>query len=248
MDNTLYKEIFKRKSFHTFRERINEAITQEELNKIVDAFNSSERLFPDIKVAMEIKKSEGANLFRNEEYCLRFFSERKPGYLQNVGYIGEQLDLIITSMDIGSLWYGIAKSNDTLDGLDYVILIAIAKVDKTKFRNDMFKAKRKEVSEMWEGDELNVANIVRFSPSACNSQPWLVINKENELSVYRKSKSGKVGIMPKDKSVFYNQIDIGIFMCILEICLAENKIKYERELFEDTQQFDEPVLNAKYKL
>ena len=40
-----------------------------------------------------------------------------------------------------------------LDGLDFVIMIAIAKIDdETKFRKDMYKSKRKELSEIWNGD------------------------------------------------------------------------------------------------
>ena len=39
----------------------------------------------------------------------------------------------------------------------------------------MYKSKRKELSEIWSGDNyLDIANIVRFTPSACNTQPWKV--------------------------------------------------------------------------
>ncbi|MDO5440314.1 MAG: nitroreductase family protein, partial [Erysipelotrichaceae bacterium] len=147
-----------------------------------------------------------------------------------------------------SLWFGIAKSNEVYEGLDYVIQIGIAKVDITKFRKDMFKAKRKEISEMWSGEDYGIANIVRFAPSACNSQPWFVESKDNTLEVFRRSKSGKVGIMPKNASIYFNQIDIGIFMCFLELCLDHECIKYERYIYKDKETFDNNELNAKYML
>lgn len=245
MNKDLYTQIFRRKSYHTFRERIDEPITQKELDDILNAFNNFDKL-NDNKVSIKIEKDNHGNIIRNSEYIIKIFSEKNDGYLQNVGYIGEQLDLYLFSKNIGALWYGITKSNEVYEGLDYVILIAIAKVNS--FRKDMFKAKRKELNEIWKGTRYEFTNIVRYSPSACNSQPWFVENKDNKLFVYRKSKSGKVGIMPKGASIYYNQIDIGIFMCILELCLIHEGVKFKKELFKDNQEYDEPQLNVVYQL
>lgn len=245
MNAELYSQIFRRKSFHTFRERTNEHISQEELDDILNAYKKFDSL-NGIKTEIKIERTEETNCHRNAEYCILMFSEIKDGYLQNIGYLGEQLDLYLVSKNIGSLWFGIAKCNEVYNGLNYVIMIAIAKVDS--FRKDMYKSKRKDVQDIWEGDDLGIANIVRFAPSACNSQPWYVENKDNALYVYRKSKSGRVGIMPKNAAIYYNQIDIGIFMCFLELCLLENNIKYERTLYKDSGSFDIKELNAVYKI
>lgn len=67
------------------------------------------------------------------------------------------------------------------------------------FRKDMFKAKRKTLDEIWDGDTLSAAEIVRFAPSACNTQPWFVENDGEVLTVFRYKKPGKRGIMPADK-------------------------------------------------
>ena len=245
MEKQLYKEIFRRKSFHTFRERNDELISEEEINDIYSAYKRFDRL-NDIKTDIKIVRAEQTTCHRNAEYCIMMFSEIKDGYLQNIGYIGEQLDLYLVSKNIGSLWFGIAKSDEVYNGLNYVIMIAIAKVDS--FRKDMFKSKRKELDTIWIGDDLGIGNIVRFSPSACNSQPWYVENIDNSLHIYRKSKSGKVGIMPKNASIYYNQIDIGIFMCILEICLLNEGYKYSRTIYKDNATFDNKELNAIYEL
>ena len=97
----------------------------------------------------------------------------------------------------------------------------------------MFKSKRKPLTETWEGDSLGVGEIARFAPSACNTQPWFVRNEGDLLKIYRYKKADKRGIMPAKAVAFYNKIDIGIYLCILEICLNEKGIYFGRELFVD---------------
>ena len=248
MNKELYEMIFKRKSFHLFRNIGNEHLTDKEINDIEKEFLKLKPLDDSIKVKIKIVKKE--SILRGQEYCILFYSEKKDNYLQNIGYLGEQLDLYLVSKNIGSLWFGIGKpDDDKLDGLDYVIMIAIAKVDSPdKFRKDMYKSKRKEVSEIWSGDNyLDIANIVRFAPSACNTQPWKVESSNKDIKVYRYRKEGKRGIMPKDKVIYYNQIDMGIFICFLELCLEHNKVKYDRELFVEENHNNELNLTSIYK-
>ena len=249
MDKNLYEMIFKRKSFHLFRNIGSEHITSEELSDIEKEFSQLKPLIEDIKVKIKIVKKE--SILRGQEYCILFYSEKKDNYLQNIGYLGEQLDLYLVSKNIGTLWFGIGKPDEKeLNGLDFVIMIAIAKVDsEAKFRKDMYKSKRKELSEIWSGDKyLDIANIVRFSPSACNTQPWKVEASEKEIKVFRYRKEGKRGIMPKDRVIYYNQIDIGIFLCFMDLCLEHNNINYKRELYVEKDHEREYNLTAKYSL
>lgn len=250
MDNNLYEMIFKRKSFHLFRNVGEDHITEEELKDIENKFYNMKPLVEDIKVKIKIVK-DSTTCRRGQEYCILFYSEKKENYLQNIGYLGEQLDLYLVSKNIGTLWFGIGKAHEKqIDGLDFVIMIAIAKVDlDEKFRKDMYKSKRKELPEIWNGDSyLDIANIVRFAPSACNTQPWIVDSKEDNLKVYRYRKEGKRGIMPKDMVIYYNQIDIGIFLCFLELCLDKSEIKYVREVFVEEDHEQEKNLTASYKI
>ena len=245
-----YDMIFKRKSFHLFRNIGNETITNDELAEIEAFFSKVIPLNENIKVKMIIDKDNNT-CHRGQEYCILFYSEQKDNYLQNIGYIGEQIDLYLTSKNIATLWFGIGKVKEKIvDGLTYVIMIAIKKVDDpSKFRKDMFKSKRKDIIQIWEGGmHLDIANIVRFAPSACNSQPWKVIANTNSLEVYRQRKDGKVGIMPKGTANYYNQIDIGIFICFLDLCLNHNNISYERINYLENLDEYGYLLNAKYNL
>lgn len=250
MNDLFYEMIFKRKSFHLFRE-VEEKISQEELDNIEKMFRGLKPLMPDIKVDMKIVPANETTCKKGQEYCILLYSEKKDGYLQNIGYIGEQLDLYLPSMNIGSLWFGIGKvEEEKYNDLDFVIMIAISKMSEDKFRKDMYKSKRKPLDEIWYGEQYqNIGNIVRFAPSACNSQPWITEVTNNKLKVYRYKKKGKRGIMPIDKVNYYNKIDVGIFLLFLEVCLEKENISFEREIFIDNYNDEtEKILNAIYNL
>lgn len=247
MDNNLYDMIYKRKSFHLFKDIGDEHITPKELEDIENYFYSLKPLVEDINVKIKIVKDDTI-CKRGEEYSILFYSEKKDLYLQNIGYLGEQMDLYLVSKNIGTLWFGIGKPTDMkYDGLDFVIMIAIAKINSPlKFRKDMFKSKRKSVEEIWVGnDYLDIANIVRYAPSSCNTQPWKVEASRNEIKVYRYKKEGKRGIMPIMMVDYYNQIDIGIFLYFLELCLSKNNLKFKRTLYLEE---DNNYLNASYEI
>lgn len=243
-----YPEIFKRKSFHFFIG--SEPTTEDDLNKINNFIKGVTPLFNDIKTKIVIVPEKETTCHRGADYCILFYSEPKGEYLRNIGYIGQQIDLFLASMNIGSLWFGIGKpKNIKYEGLEHVIMMAFKKMGETSFRKDMFKSKRKPLEEIWVGDDLDIANIVRFSPSACNTQPWFVENKENELFIYRYKKAGKRGIMPVNKVMYYNKIDIGIFLLMLEVCLKEKAISFKRQLLSDADDSDvEKSLIATYRL
>ena len=251
MDNTLlYNMIFKRKSFHLFR-GVEGNITDKELEDIKNTYSNLIPLYPDIKTTIEIVKESETTCSRGGEYCILIYSEVKDNYLQNIGYIGEQLDLYLASMDIGALWFGIGKvEKQTIGNMQYVIMFSIAKMPKDKFRRDMFKAKRKTLDAVYSGGSLSdILNIARFSPSACNSQPWYVKDIDGKISIYRYKKQGKRGIMPADKVVYYNSIDIGIFMLIFEVCLKHENIAFSKTMYVDTMELEkELTLVAEYTL
>lgn len=247
MENKEYYEaIFKRKSFHIFRDT--DVLNEKEIEDLKTFIETVVPLHPEIKTKIRIVPQSETTCKRGAQYCILFYSETKDGYLNNIGYIGEQIDLYLAAHDIGSLWFGIGKVDEKkYEDLDYVIMIAISKMRSDKFRKDMFKSKRKELSEIWQGEELNIANIVRFTPSACNTQPWYVENKDDVLSVYRYKKPGKRGIMPAVLVSYYNRIDIGIFLFILEVCLKNEGYSFERETFSDNDDEAERSLIAKYR-
>ncbi len=247
MKEILYQMIFKRKSFHLFRGLGEEKLSDKQLEEIKAFWQSLTPLCPDIKTAMQIVPAEQTTNQHGQEYCIALYSEQKGNYLQNIGYLGQMLELYLVSKNIGACWYGIGKAKQTsFAGLDYVIMIAFAKVeDPEKFRTDMFKAKRKPVSEIWQGQPIDgVTDIARFAPSACNSQPWRVEREGNVLKVFRYLKPGKIGLMTPKIARYMNRIDMGIYLCILELCLRHQGICYTMQLHPDAGAEDEKTLTA----
>lgn len=237
MNIDLYNMIFKRKSFHHYREM--ESLSSDELSLIQSCFPLLDRLYPKIITKLKIVPSSETTMKRGE-YALLLFSEKKEGYLENIGYIGEQLDLFLASIDIGVCWYGAGKLKQKIStDLEFVIMLSIAKVSFESFRKDMFRSKRKDVSEIWKGDRfMEVANIVRFAPSACNVQPWYVEEKAEGLDVYLLHSERRRGIMPLMLQEYYAHIDIGIFLCFLELCLKKRCVEFERILSHLAENID----------
>lgn len=244
-----YEMIFKRKSFHLFRNIGN--INENDLKELTQFINTGIKPLDDsIRFSIKIVPESETTCKRGAQYCIEFYSEEKGNYLRNIGYIGEQIDLWLAEKNIGALWFGIGKPDNKQDGdLKFIIMIAIAKMPKETFRKDVFKAKRKPIDEIWLGEKLPIADIVRFAPSACNTQPWIVEYAESIIKIYRYKKPGKRGIMPAAKVTYYNRIDIGIFVFFVEVCLAHEGYFFKRtQYFEDEPDNVEKVLVAEYRI
>lgn len=239
----LYPYIFKRKSFHRFG--LFEPFTPQEKAVVIELFASVDHLDPSIQTKLVLVPIEETTCKRGE-YCILIYSEKRGAYLENAGYMGAQLDLLLAKQNIGCCWYGVGKPvQEFCEGLRFVIMLAIAKQESTTFRKDYTKAKRKPVSEIWKGDGFpSVADVVRYAPSACNTQPWLVQKAGQHLLVFRVS--GKRGIMSKALVGYYNRIDLGIFFCFLEVCLEHEGFPYARSLVCDDQPTEGRSLCAEY--
>ena len=138
--------------------------------------------------------------------------------LLNAGYMLEQIDLFLTSRNIGTCWYALAKTKELID---YVIMLAFGKSHSEDFRKDL--------ETIWKGEHyLEIGEIVRYAPSACNTQPWRVVSEDNCLRIYRTTQIKS--FMPESKLSYYNLIDMGIFICFLDITLSQKGYMYERSL------------------
>lgn len=249
MDNSLYEMIFRRKSFHRYVDVGEEHLTEQELEDIMKAWEGFTPLVLGIRTAIHIVPAAETSCKRGNEYSILIYSEKKEHYLQNIGYLGEQLDLYLTARNIGPLWFGVGRTRErTYDGLDYVIMMGIKKLDTpARFRKDYKDTKRKTVEEIWEGKEIaGVTSIVQYTPSACNSQPWYVVN-DGGLTIYRRQKPGGFGIMPFFVVSYFNRIDMGIFYCFMDLCLAHEGIAFNRELFPDDGKCRDKTLSAVYR-
>lgn len=247
--NDLYQMIFKRKSMRQFDRNLSVSI--EELRILEAKLKEIKPLIDDIKVQFVIVERKQTTAKRGE-YCLLMYSEKKPFHLQNAGYMLEQIDLFLTSLNIGVCWYGVAKPEEMqYKGLKYVIMLAFGKCRTEDFRNEISEFKRKPLAKIWQGDYFpDLAKVIRIAPSGCNLQPWRMFCNSHEIKVCKDSNKKS---FPEKKLAFYNEtdfslIDMGICLCYLEISLSKNSYFYERKLHKEKQSNSEIMDIANYKI
>jgi nitroreductase len=238
--------MFKRKSFRQFKS--NELLSNEELQKIKNFIDTiSERISSDMPLKYKIVPSSEASCKRGE-YCILIYSNHDNKSLLNVGYTFAQLDFFLSSINIGSCWYGMGKPNDSsqFENLPYVIMIAMGKASQDEFRKNYRAAKRKANEDISSGDlNQSLLEYVKYSPSACNSQPWILVGNQHELSIKMNTKEKM--LIPKDKISFYNTIDLGIMLLSCEMWLRKNSTQYERELYDKNEPFKNEDIIVSYK-
>ena len=109
IENTnLYETIFKRKSI---REYDLTPLDGHTLAEIMAHMSALKPMYDDIKIEMKLvsqKDVKGLFLAKAPHY-LAVFSETKDGYLTNVGFMLQQMDLFFSATGIGSCWQGIPK-------------------------------------------------------------------------------------------------------------------------------------------
>ena len=241
--NDLYDMIFKRKSMRKFDETL--VLTEEALSAIKQAVENLVPLVRDIRVKLEIAERTKTTAKRGE-YCLLLYSEKKPLYLLNAGYMLEQMDLFLASQDIGACWYGLAKPKETrFDGLDYVIMLAFGKSMPQDFRTKVSDLKRKSREKIWQGDfDSDVKEAVRLAPSACNTQPWIFFSDSNVIKICRNTNIKS--FIPPSKRPYYNSIDMGICLYFLELAMTNKGFKFDRTLIWDKKSGSELIKTAEY--
>lgn len=213
----MYEYMFKRKSV---RKYLNEELDKETINKVKEYAQNVKRLFPEIKVEIKFleRKDIKTILSINAQQYIAVYSEEKEGYLTNVGFILEQIDLFLSSIGLGSCWLGMANTNEKAkSGLKYIIQLAFGKADNI-YRNDISEFKRKDINKVSNIDN-RLMHDVRLAPSANNGQPWYFVQNDNSIDIYmEKSKFIKIQKMDKMK-----KIDIGIATCFLDLSIENDK-------------------------
>ena len=212
-NHELYEAIFHRKSVRRYDAA---ALPESAIEEIVRFAGEARPLYADIKCEfLCIKPDRVRNLAPvKAPHYLCLYSEKKPGYQMNAGFILQQLDLYLSASGLGSCWLGMGRPAGITcpDGMEYVIMLAFGKPAEQVHRTDVSEFKRNamsEISGVTDADEL--LEPVRLAPSASNSQPWLLSGSAREILVCRKK------FNPIKAAVYggFNRIDIGIALCHL---------------------------------
>lgn len=178
------------------------------LDKVRERIKSVKPLYPDIRYSIEIAdKTKGMFNIKAPQYLL-FGSEEKDGAYENIGFIGQQMDLFFSSSGLGACWLGASKPEEKEESaLPFVICMAFGKPTEPLHRT-LTEFNRKPLTEISEGtdDRLEAA---RLAPSAVNAQNWYFVAENKKIHCYRKRANPLLGFI-------YNKlhsIDMGIALC-----------------------------------
>ncbi len=181
---TLQEMIFHRKSCRSFTNVPVDAATME----TIKAFSMTP-LYPEIKVHWDIVP-------RNQVKCIcpwttpqliTIYSEKKEGYLENVGFLFQQMDLYLQTLGLGVCWLGMGKMNPKttteVEGMKFVIMLAFGYPKGDQLRHDLKGFKRKPLEQITDQADSRL-EPARLAPSAVNSQPWYFVHEGDRIHVY----------------------------------------------------------------
>jgi nitroreductase len=210
----LAETIYKRKAVKVYSEEAAD-ILEDDID-LIEAFNVRP-LINDIKVKVKILGKNEVNNNRSP-YCIAFYSEEKPFHRENIGFIGQQIELELQSKGLGTCWWGMKKpkkENKKIDGLSCIITMTAGhgREAGTRIYPDGFIRKKinEIIVENTEADSLIEA--ARIAPSAVNLQPWIIGKTGSKYNFYIRPPKGMMEKLIKDM----RHIDMGIAMAHLYI-------------------------------
>jgi len=187
-------------------------------------------LFPEIRYSIEIVNKTKGMFNITAPHYLVFGSEEKEGAYENIGFIGQQLDLLFSASGIGTCWLGAAKpGGKEASALPHVICMAFGKPNEPLHR-ELSGFNRKPLSAISEGSDPRL-EAARLAPSAINAQNWYFIAESGKIHCYRKKAKPLLGLIFNKM----HAVDMGIAVC---------HIAEESECFSFVKETDAPVRNG----
>lgn len=172
------------------------------------------------------------------------FSESKPGYLTNMGFMLQQLDLYLSARGIGSCWLGIPRPTKAIrhsSPLEFVIIMSFGLALQPVHRESIHEFKRKPltaITSITGMDELMEAACL--APSATNSQPWFFTGGKDRIHAYCVQTNPIKALIYKKM----NQIDMGI--ALYHLIAAANHHSQELTFVHDDEACRQPPADYYY--
>ena len=242
-DTNLYGTIFKRKSVRKYDLT---PLDERTLSQIMAHIGVLKSMYDNIKIEMKIVSQKGVKslLSAKAPHYIAVFSETKDGYLTNVGFMLQQMDLFLSANGIGSGWQGIPRPTKEIlnsSNLEFVILLAFGKPKERLHRETVSEFKRKplgEITNIKGADEL--LEPARLAPSAMNSQNWFFTGDSSTIHAYR-AKSNFITAFMFEKM---SKISMGIAIC--HLWMAAKHFGKEVEFICDKEAQNNPPTGHYY--
>ncbi|MGI6565172.1 nitroreductase family protein [Methanosphaera sp.] len=232
--------IYKRRSSRDFTD---EKISSDIMESITNFADNLKPLVPGIKTSYEIVDNSQVTLLLNwrAQYYVAIFSEEKDYYLENSGFMYQQLDLYLQSIGLGSCWIGLGKAKSSVqkDSQKLIILIGFGKVRTTPYRelSEFNRLSLNDISDITD-EKLKPA---QYAPSASNSQPWYFTHDNDIYLMYRQ----KNNFIRRKFMNKFNKIDIGIALAHMYLT---NKDTFEFIDCEENKKIDGYEYECSFKI
>jgi len=154
-------------------------------------------LYPEIHVHWDIVP-------RNQVKCIcpwttpqliTIYSEEAEGYLENIGFLFQQMDLYLQTLGLGVCWLGMGRMNPKttaeVEGMKFVIMLAFGHPKGDQLRHDLKGFKRKPMEQITDKPDAKL-EPARLAPSAVNSQPWFFSHEGDVIHVYCSKKGSRL--------------------------------------------------------
>lgn len=212
--------IYKRKSTRSYKKELLDDKTLEEIKLYCE---NTKRLYPKIKLIFEFIDKKNVNSFLPlpwiSNQIIAVFSEEKEGYLENVGFVLQQLDLYLNYKGIGSCYLGLGKIDSKVkskidENYKFVMMMTFGYPQKELYRNtnEFKRNKLDKISDVLD----NKLEVARLAPSSVNSQPWYFVHEDKIIHVYC-TKKGLFRKLLREMNV----IDVGIALAHIYICNSD---------------------------
>jgi nitroreductase len=191
------------------RKYVDEPLKEGDLRELRYAFGRFKPLYPGIRVRWEILEKEQVRFYIpwKSPQLMAIYSEKKEGYLENVGFLFQQMDLYLQSIGLGSCWVGLGKPRhqNEEDGAEFVVLLAFGTPQGTTLRIGSADFKRKTLAQIADRPD-PALEPARLAPSSTNSQPWFFAHEEDAVHAYMATD----GLRRHTMIGTMNRIDMGI--------------------------------------
>nr|WP_276576068.1 nitroreductase family protein [Oceanirhabdus seepicola] len=237
--------IFKRKSIRKYKM---DGLNEETISKVEEMLKNVKGLYEEINFKGHLVKDgmKVQALFNNfigkyikvkAPHYIVITSDKKDGYLENVGFAFEEIVIQLTCMGIGTCWVGAPFDRNMVkdmieidDNQEPILIIAFGEPEDffTMYRKGINEYKRKTLDKVVLGeiDSIfeDIFNYVRVAPSAINSQPWMFSKEDGIINTYCIERKNKITKALYDKM---NLIDMGISLYHLKVGLEKNRMSFE---------------------
>ena len=189
---TLKEMVYKRKSCRSFTNVPVDAATIE----TIKAF-PMKPLYPEIKVHWDIASRDKVKCICpwTTPQLLTIYSEEAEGYLENIGFLFQQMDLYLQTLGLGVCWLGMGRMNPktttAVEGMKFVIMLAFGYPKGDQLRHDLKGFKRKPMDQITDKPDPRL-EPARLAPSAVNSQPWFFAHEGDTIHVWCSKKGSRL--------------------------------------------------------